>query len=170
MYKSMGVGWLASLGADRCDYQATVHHIWKVMTVRWNPWWLKKRETSLPFLRQEDLGNYRPVSLVSMSGNGVDPHRKHIRTHERWAGNLRQPAQLHQRQIMPDTSGGLLWWNGGISIQRKSTWGHLPGLIQGFWHSPTSHQILTFTLEKSGVAGWAFQWTKIWMDGCSEWV
>ena len=53
--------------------------------------------------------------------------------------DLRQSAWLHQRQIVPDQSSGLLWWTVSITGQRKGNWCHLLGLVQGLWHSPTPY-------------------------------
>jgi len=91
--------------------------------------------------RKEDLGNYRP-HLSAWEGQGADPPRIYVKALEGWASDIRQPAQLHQRQILPDPSGGLLWWSDSIGGQGKGSWGCLPGLVQGLWHGFTSHPYL----------------------------
>ena len=58
-----GIGWHS--------HQATLNDIWKVMAIRWSPWWLEKKATSHPFLKKgtkDDPGNYQPVSHISVLG------------------------------------------------------------------------------------------------------
>jgi len=41
----------------------------------------------------------------------------------------RQPAWLHQGQVLPDQPSGLLWWSDCISGQGKNYGCHLSGLL-----------------------------------------
>ena len=67
-----------------------------------------ERKTSLPFSkkgRKKDPGNYRLVSFLTVSGKIMEQNLLlgHMQDEE-----LRQSAQLHQGQIVPDQPGGLL--------------------------------------------------------------
>lgn len=51
VYKSMGPNDVSQVpkGPGWCGCQPTLHHIWKVMTVRWSPLWVEKRNLHLLF-------------------------------------------------------------------------------------------------------------------------
>jgi len=57
---------------------------------------------------KEDPGNYRPVSLTSVpwEDHGADPPSSYAKTHGGQGGYLRQPAWLHQGQVLPDQPSG----------------------------------------------------------------
>ena len=52
-----------------------------------------------------------------------------------------EPAWLHQGQIVPDQSGGLLWWSGGTGAWGKGDGCHLPGLCKAVGMVP-HHMLL----------------------------
>lgn len=59
--------------------------------------------------RKENLGNYMLVSLKSAYENhGMNTPERDTNAHERYGGDLRQSAWLHEGQIMPNQSGGFL--------------------------------------------------------------
>ena len=60
--------------------------------------------------RKDDPGTYRSVSLTSVPGEvqGAEPLSYRVKACARWIGDPRQPAWLHQGQILPDQSGDLL--------------------------------------------------------------
>lgn len=56
---------------DGWNSQVTIHHIWEVVAVCWSFHSLEEEKHNLPFLKREknqDLRNYRPVSLISVTG------------------------------------------------------------------------------------------------------
>lgn len=70
-----------------------------------------KRETSVPLLRK--------VERKTQSGGASRvPEKISVNIHERQGGNTMQSVQLHQGQIMPNQSGGLLHWCDNIGGQR----------------------------------------------------
>ena len=71
-----------------------------------------------------------------------DPPGYHVKAHTRQIGDPRQPAQLHQGQILSDQSGGLLRWSDSIGGQMKGDGCLLPGLLQSLWHGPSPHPFL----------------------------
>ena len=74
--------------------------------------------------------------LCAWEDCGTGPPRRHVKACEGWAGDLRQPTWLYKWKIVPDQSGGLLWWSDEISGQMQGYQCHLPGLVQGLWHGP----------------------------------
>jgi len=48
------------------------------------------------------------------------PPRSYAGAHGGQGDDLRQPAWLHQRQVLPDQPSGFLWWSDCISGQGKS--------------------------------------------------
>ena len=50
--------------------------------------------------------------LCAWEDRGTDPPGSNVKAHTGQGGVLRQPAQLHQGQIVSDQSGGLLGWSG----------------------------------------------------------
>ena len=49
---------------------------------------------------------------------------------------------LNQGQILPDQSGGLLWWSDSFGGWRKGDGCHLSGRLQSLWRSPSPHPSL----------------------------
>lgn len=59
--------------------------------------------------RKEDSGNYQPVSLPAVNtwkDHGTGSPRSCARARGGWRGDLGQPAQLHQGQVLPTPSVG----------------------------------------------------------------
>ena len=46
--------------------------------------------------------------ICAWEDHGTNPLGKALKSHVRCGGDLRQPAWLHQGQIMPDQAAGLL--------------------------------------------------------------
>ena len=73
----------------------------------------------------------REPHLHAWEDHRADPPGYHVKAHTRQRGDPRQPAWLHQGQILPDQSGGLLRWSDGFGGWEKGGGCHLPGLRQG---------------------------------------
>ena len=71
-----------------------------------------KKGNSVPIFKKggkEDTGNSPPISLTSAwEDHGTDPPRSYAKAHGGQGGDLRQPAWLHQGQVLPDQPNGLL--------------------------------------------------------------
>jgi len=83
--------------------------------------------------------------LCAWEGRGADPPRSYVKARMRQRGDSRQPSWLHQGQIVPDLSGGLLWW---------SEW--LRWMGEGWWMSSTwtSAKPLAWSLTTSFSLNW----------------
>ena len=57
--------------------------------------------------RKENLGE---PHLCAWEDHGTYPLGSYVKAYEGWAGVSRQTVWLHQGQILPDQSGGLLQW------------------------------------------------------------
>jgi len=88
-----GTGW--------CGCQATLHHIWKVMAVRWNRWWLERGNTTPIFKKgRKTWGNFKPMSLMSLPGKIKKQILLEEMLRHMWdKGHLWQSTCLHQGQI-----------------------------------------------------------------------
>lgn len=126
-YKAPRAWWDASQSpkGDRLYCcQAPLHHIWKVMAVRWSSWWLQKGKLLLLLKREETK---LLVNLTVCLGiSQIRSPWSNIRAHTRQRGDPGQPAHLYWGQIMPDHSYGLPWWQ---QSTRKSKCCNLPGLL-----------------------------------------
>jgi len=63
----------------------------------------KEREKGVPTELQADEPH-----LCAWADDGADPLERYTKAHARQRGDLRQPAQLHQGQTVPDKSCGFL--------------------------------------------------------------
>lgn len=92
-----------------------------------------KRETSLTFLKRGERKFWRIQTLwwaLAVPGKGLEQTpNKNPKSHKRQGGNLRQRAQFHWGQIVPDQSGGLLWQSDYRSHQGKTDRCHLSRLL-----------------------------------------
>ena len=81
-----------------------------------------------------------PVSLTSAwEDHGIDPPRSHAKARGGQGGDLRQSAQLHQGQVLPDQTSGLLWWSDYISGQGNNYRCCLTGpFVRPLTRSPTT--------------------------------
>jgi len=72
--------------------------------------WKKENITPIKKGRKEDLENYKNYEpyICAWEDHRADPPRKNVKAHSRCGGDMRQPAQLHQRQTVPDQSGDIL--------------------------------------------------------------
>lgn len=83
-----------------------------------------KEELSLPFLRNVEGKIRSGVPHVSVwEDHGSDPPGRRVKTPASWGSGLRQPAQLHQGQIISDQPAGLLqqtepwhWWTKELQL------------------------------------------------------
>lgn len=119
-----GTGW--------CIWQATLHDIWKLMAVSWQSSWLGKGNIVPIFRipRKWDHGSCLLVSLICVwEDQGTDPSGSCAKTQVGQGGDLIQPAQLHQGQLLPDQFSGLLWRTNFITGQRKGYSSHLSGVL-----------------------------------------
>jgi len=76
---------------------------------------------------------------------------------------LRQPAWLHQGQVLPDQPSGLLWWSDYTIGQGKSNRCHISGLCKAF--DTVLHNIILSKLERQRFGGWTVQWMRNWLNG-----
>ena len=99
-----------------------------------------------PFHELGEKGLFYPLDkILRLRKKGTVSTLSCIKAHVRWGGDPRQPAWLHQRQIVPDPFDGLLWWSDGISRQKAIDVTHLD-LFKAFGMVP--HHILISKLER----------------------
>lgn len=68
-----------------------------------------KRETSLPFKREEGLRELQAAEhqLCAWEDHGTGPPGRHVKAHVRRTGDSTQPAQFHQGNVVPYPIGVL---------------------------------------------------------------
>jgi len=119
-----------------------------------------KMEKRVPFLRRVETKTQETTGLwdhlCTWEYHRTNPPGSYLKADARQGEDPRQSAWIHQGQIVPDQSGGLLWWNDSISSQGRADWSHLPGLVQGF--DMVSLHILISKLEIHGFEKWISSW------------
>lgn len=84
----------------------------------------------------------------------TDPPGSCAEAHREQGNDLKQPAQLHQGQVLPGQPSGFLWW----SDKRRATDTINRDFCKAFDTVP--HHILLCKLETDGFDGWPAWWMR----------
>ena len=146
--------------ANGSNWQAVFHHLSATREVQ-EDW----RLANMTFIyKKEDLGNYRIVSLTSVSGKVVE---QIILCEMTW--DQTRSAWIHKGQVLLDQPDLLQWSSDLTGEWGKVCWDNLPKLQQNLWHRPTVFSWESqYPSSTHNLGRYILCWVKNWVEGWAQ--